>query len=158
MFNNLDKILNLSASNDEDIVLYWYEIWFDDAIKILKKFTDKDWEELMNIFPKKSNLWKERLIYCLCDHTNIHQLNILQECMKIDDSKIYAAVIKTIYAHNFTLPVEVEDKLIQKMDTYLPELEFFDRDILEEYCDKIKSEKSNLPPEYDIDSSKGKNV
>ncbi len=118
------------------------DFWYDDAIlfceDILKSFDNKDWEELYNIIPKQSNLWKKRLVECLGDINSEMALLCIFILSKDNDKDIFIACIDAIKDKN--IPIEYKDEIkfiVMKVKKIRKKCSVFEKIILDDFIKKM---------------------
>ncbi|KEQ23187.1 hypothetical protein [Paenibacillus tyrfis] len=67
---------------------FWYDVGAIRATEILSKFTQQDWEVLLNEISNKTVEWKRNLAYCLDDANNIYELRALLLLIDTDDEEL----------------------------------------------------------------------
>ncbi len=137
----IEKLVKLVDGYDNDIpykAQSWYEIDYIDCSKILEKFSDDDWNKLMTILPTKSNIWKERLVYCLNRPQNKYHVKIMAELVNTDDVNLFIKIIYVLVAHDFAFSKDTINTIIKKMDYLEAKVDDFTKNIFISYKEKLE--------------------
>ena len=137
MYKKYDEIISKCSVDDPETKNYWYEVGCNDAIEILNNFDKKDWQDLMNNLPSKSNEWKACMLYSLCNPNDVNQLDALLAVIETDDYDLFTMIINVLNARDFQVSNAIKIKLMEKIYKYLEDVPSYDRDLFIEYYNKI---------------------
>ncbi|OAM30053.1 MULTISPECIES: hypothetical protein [Eikenella] len=97
---------------------YWYDYLVFNAIEIIDKFNDSEWEFLLNdLKNKKDELWYVAFIDTLSEIENFH--NALASCILIFDKSSYEVQVSIIDTMNSILGTKKVTRDIMKKIKYI---------------------------------------
>ncbi|WP_243643927.1 hypothetical protein [Paenibacillus pinisoli] len=95
VYEELDKLITeMSGENASDD--YWYDVGVTDAMNLLEKFSETNWELLGENIIDKSLEWQRKLAYCLDNECNMYELNILISLLSTTDDELFEICIDTL--------------------------------------------------------------
>ena len=94
MYTEVDKVLSEDSSDN-----YFYDDEFMYIQELISKFTDDDWENLVQNLKNKNDKYKIRLAYCIDEDTGINGFNLLLELLDGDD-EVAEYVIDSLRSFN----------------------------------------------------------
>lgn len=144
MYEELDFYLNDYASTNNAILNYFYDKGFEDIEEIIEQFNADDWEKLFKEIDNKSDLWKERLVYCLGDRENQNQIKLLEKLLKTKDDKLFLQIINTLRTSFDVNSIGNTEEIIKKIELLIPEANKFDAAAFSDYIEKVNSGKHKL--------------
>ena len=144
MYDELDFYLKDYDTDNDAVLNYWYDAGFKDVTEILEEFTDTDWEELLENIDNKSDVWKERLVYCLEDKDKQYQVKLLEKLLKTKDNSLFLQVINTLRTSFDVNTIGDKEEIIKKINLLLPESDQFTTKAYLDYIDKANSGKHKL--------------
>ena len=53
MYEEFNSIINQVESNDSLTLNEWGDFFYNDALEVIERFTDDDWNQLLNELPNK---------------------------------------------------------------------------------------------------------
>lgn len=83
-------------SNDNEPGDYWYDCGIIESAEMLSKFNEADWLCLFGDLANKSIFWKRRLVECLGDLKNSHELNVILELINTDDYDLFINCVDSL--------------------------------------------------------------
>lgn len=86
-------ILMSEANASED---YWYDVGVDEAMYLLERFSDEDWEWLQKNITNKSVLWQKRVVYCFEEENDVREINIILSLVETEDKELFEICIDTL--------------------------------------------------------------
>lgn len=95
MFNELDELLSYNDTTD-----YWYDDGFCYAQSILSEFSDDDWKKLSDIILLKNLEYQKKLVYCLDSENEIHELEIIEKLLSVDDEELFIMCVDSLRDFN----------------------------------------------------------
>jgi hypothetical protein len=137
MYKKLDSLLSTDTTVDA---------WYDDgciyAGEILEEFREKDWEELLINVLTKSIHWQRKLAYCLDNHYNKYELEILVSFLNSEDEELFVISIDTL--RSFEYPENKQKilsnpKMIERVNELIPKSGVAVRKILEDFLVRLHS-------------------
>jgi HEAT repeat protein len=93
MFSDFDKYLRSSFSID-----YWSDEGISRAADMVLEFTEKDWAELVNSFPKQNENWLVRCAESLGDVENNSALDTLLNLLNSQSEEVQIAALDSLNA------------------------------------------------------------
>ena len=140
MFEKLNEFINYYAVDDSYVESGWYEDAFEDAIEILDSFNDDDWKKLLDVLPTKSDLWKQRLAYCMYDSKSSNHLKALLSLVDTDNEDLLKIVIGCL--NRFDLESnEHKEEIINKIEQFMPSTSRISQDIFTKFIEKNSKSK-----------------
>ncbi|MEQ4923753.1 hypothetical protein [Proteus hauseri] len=139
MYKEFDLCIT-DFSNDNEPGDYWYDCAVVESAKILSKFNEPDWVCLFNELAHKSIFWKTRLVECLGDLKNSHELNIILALIDTDNYDLFISCVDSLRSMDICDLSEddlgkINDKIYHlKQNASLPV-----KSILESFSHKFKS-------------------
>nr|WP_282560394.1 hypothetical protein [Providencia vermicola] len=95
MYKEFDLCIT-DFSNDNEPGDYWYDCGIVECSRILSKFNELDWSNLFDVLEHKSIFWKIRLVECLGDLKNSHELNIILTLIDTDDYDLFISCVDSL--------------------------------------------------------------
>lgn len=92
LYEELDSVIQDYANDDTDMASEWYDWAVDICEKIVRMFTDEDWNKLFSDIASKSNKWKYRFIDCL-NPDDKRSLKLLLLISKTDDLPLLENIV-----------------------------------------------------------------
>lgn len=111
MFEELDDMLSENSSEDS---------WYDDgciyAEELLGKFTNNDWQKLINSIKLKDDRYKIRLAYCVDEDTGMNGFNLLLDLLDEDDEVVEYVIdsLRSFDKNNYKKMIMTNEKIINK--------------------------------------------
>ena len=141
MFKELDLFLEDYATDDSGILNYWFDSAYEDAVAMLEQFSDEDWKELFKEINNRSDLWKERLIYCFEDKNNQYQIRLLEEMLNTENDALFIKVIDALRV-DFDMEMLKYNKeiLVKRINELIPKVGSFNSNMLLEFLNKIETD------------------
>lgn len=95
MYDVLDRYITEFSKEgySED---YWYDVAVVHAIQLIDDLNEEDWLLLMEHIDEKDLLWKKRLVYCLGDHSNKNELNVILKIMDTEDEELFVMCVDAL--------------------------------------------------------------
>jgi hypothetical protein len=93
LFSEYEKLLSMEFSMD-----YWSDEIIDEAISIMNKFDDKDWELILDNWSNKDTVWKERCAATLSATQPEKSLSILLSMLNSESGEVLEAVVDSLYS------------------------------------------------------------
>ncbi len=97
MYKEFDLCIT-DFSNDNEPGDYWYDCAVIESAEILSKFNESDWACLFNELAHKSIFWKTRLVECLGDLKNSHELDIILALIDTDNYDLFISCVDSLRA------------------------------------------------------------
>ena len=141
MFNEFIEILD--DYDNDGLSNYWYDEGIDEATEIINKFSNEDWENLMQIFPTKSTLWQERLINCIPVEDEEHKLRVLNETSKSDDLRLFECSVGALSNYDYD-KIERADVIVNKINSLDVEDDPVSTMVFNRFLEKKKINKKDL--------------
>lgn len=95
MYDEFDQyITEFSDENSKND--FWYDVGAVKATEILSKFSQQDWDVLLNEISNKTMGWKHSLAYCLDDANNINELRALFMLIDTDDEELIELCVDSL--------------------------------------------------------------
>ncbi|MCS6714919.1 hypothetical protein NOM07_05935 [Proteus terrae] len=95
MYKKFDLCIT-DFSNDNEPGDYWYDCGVVGSAKILSKFNEIGWIYLFDELVHKSIFWKARLVECLGDLKNSHELNIILTLIDTEDYDLFISCVDSL--------------------------------------------------------------
>lgn len=95
MYKEFDLCIT-DFSNDNEPGDYWYDCAVIESAEILSKFNESDWTCLFNELTHKSIFWKTRLVECLGDLKNNHEINIILSLIDTDNYDLFISCVDSL--------------------------------------------------------------
>ncbi|MBJ2118271.1 MULTISPECIES: hypothetical protein [Proteus] len=95
MYKEFDLCIT-DFSNDNEPGDYWYDCAVVESAEILSKFKEPDWVCLFNELAHKSIFWKTRLVECLGDLKNSHELDIILALIDTDNYDLFISCVDSL--------------------------------------------------------------
>ncbi|MGG4108472.1 hypothetical protein AAXB25_31735 [Paenibacillus lautus] len=94
-YEEFDKLITeMSGENASDD--YWYDVGVNDAMNLLGKFSDMDWELLGKNIMDKSLDWQKRVVYCFEDEGDAREINIILSLIETTDKELFEMCIDSL--------------------------------------------------------------
>ncbi len=122
MYKELDLFLNDFDTDSDGLLNYWYDLAFEDAIDILDKFDDEDWEELFKNLDEKSINWKLRLVYCLEDKDNQNEVKVIKKFLESENDDLFIKTVDIVRVYFDSSLVLDNKEYVERIDKILPQL------------------------------------
>lgn len=137
MYNKLNSCLS-DFSHESEPGDYWYDCAILEATTILESFSDSDWMLLLNKLEGKSVFWKKRLVECLGDLNNQHEISVIFSVLDTDDEDLIIAGVDALRLLNLsTLDEQRKENLSLKAGFLLKKTSGPARKILEDFRSKL---------------------
>lgn len=108
----IKDFVDKNASED-----FWYDCAILDGIEMLKQFTEKDWQLLLENLHSKSILWKQRLIECLGDINNLYEVKVISEVISTEDHDLFISCVDSLRSLNLSeLNIVIKEELLAKLN------------------------------------------
>ncbi|MCJ2385087.1 hypothetical protein ACL36S_01720 [Lactiplantibacillus plantarum] len=96
------------------------DYWYDEALficeELLEKFSDDDWEKLIEESSKESDEWKKRLVECLGYLHNSYELRIILNFINTDNKDLFIACVDSLRSMDLDdLDKNIKMKLINEV-------------------------------------------
>ena len=92
-FNDLIDIYGITGNEPSE---QWYDMYYEDGCEALEKFDEKDWQRLKEELVKKSDAWKECMVFCFDDNENQHEIDILNELSNTENDNLLTSIADRI--------------------------------------------------------------
>lgn len=94
-YEQFDKFITLMSGENasED---YWYDVGVDEAMYLLERFSDEDWEWLQKNITNKSVQWQKRVVYCFEEENDSREINIILSIVETEDKELFEICIDTL--------------------------------------------------------------
>lgn len=94
-YEKFDKLITeISGENASDD--YWYDVGVNDAMTLLEKFSDEDWESLGKNIMDKSLGWQKRVVYCFEEENDAREINIILSLVETTDKELFEMCIDSL--------------------------------------------------------------
>ena len=94
MYNKFDVCVS-DFSKESESGDYWYDCAILEATEILKEFNNNDWELLLTQLKLKPIFWQKRLVECLGDLHNSHELEVLLNIINTNNEDLFISCVDT---------------------------------------------------------------
>lgn len=140
-YKEFDKLITeMSGENASDD--YWYDVGVNDAMTLLEKFSDNDWEQLLDNMLSKSIEWQTRFAYCADSDINDE---VIIKCLvllsSIDDDELFETCVDSlrciVNSNNIEI-IESNKTIMQRVEKTLPQCGIVKRKIFEDFIRKLK--------------------
>lgn len=139
MYKEFDLCIT-DFSNDNEPGDYWYDCAVVESTKILSKFNEPDWVCLFNELAHKSIFWKTRLVECLGNLKNSHELNIILSLIDTDNYDLFISCVDSLRSIDIRgLSEDDLGKINDKIYHLEPNASLPVKSILENFSRKFKS-------------------
>lgn len=139
MYNEFNKYIYELENGSED---FWYDVGVISASEMLSKFTDEDWENLLNELPKQSLAWKRKVVYCIDNNNNPYELKCLLALANTEDEELFEMSVDSLreFINEKNLNLIKEEKiLVDKVEKLVETAGVATKRILDEFLIKIKN-------------------
>ena len=108
----------------------WADYAFEDALILLDKFTDDEWEALKTLWPQKSEAWQERLASIVGPENPVVGLQILEEMVFGSKIEVSVTALETLEVSDdiYRPSPKMTDWLRDKLEN---DWEYYGKDILQ---------------------------
>ncbi|MGQ3479444.1 hypothetical protein [Paenibacillus sp. TY11] len=94
-YEEFDKLITeMSGENASDD--YWYDVGVNDAMTLLEKFSEIDWEVLGRNIMDKSLEWQKRVVYCFEEENDAREINIILSLIETTDKELFEMCIDSL--------------------------------------------------------------
>lgn len=94
-YEEFDKLITeMSGENASDD--YWYDVGVNDAMTLLEKFSEIDWELLGRNIMDKSLEWQKRVVYCFEEENDAREINIILSLIETTDKELFEMCIDSL--------------------------------------------------------------
>ncbi len=94
-YEEFDKLItDMSGENASDD--YWYDVGVNDAMILLGKFSETDWELLGKNIMDKSLGWQKRVVYCFEEENDVREINIILSLIETTDRELFEMCIDSL--------------------------------------------------------------
>jgi hypothetical protein len=94
-YEEFDKLITeMSGENASDD--YWYDVGVNDAMTLLEKFSEIDWELLGKNIMDKSLEWQKRVVYCFEEENDAREINIILSLIETTDKELFEMCIDSL--------------------------------------------------------------
>ncbi|MCC3380626.1 hypothetical protein ACFQ5D_23720 [Paenibacillus farraposensis] len=94
-YEQFDKLITeMSGENASDD--YWYDVGVNDAMTLLEKFSEIDWELLGKNIMDKSLEWQKRVVYCFEEENDAREINIILSLIETTDKELFEMCIDSL--------------------------------------------------------------
>jgi len=94
-YEEFDKLITeMSGENASDD--YWYDVGVNDAMTLLGKFSETDWELLGKNIMDKSLEWQKRVVYCFEEENDVREINIILSLIETTDRELFEMCIDSL--------------------------------------------------------------
>ena len=139
MYKEFDLCIS-DFSNDNEPGDYWYDCGVVESTEILSKFNESDWACLFNELSNKSIFWKTRLVECLGDLKNSHELNIILKLIDTENYDLFISCIDSLRSMDIcSLSEDDLDKVSGKIYHLKSNASLPAKSILDSFSHKFKS-------------------
>lgn len=137
MYNKFDVCVS-DFSKESEPSDYWYDCAILEATEILKEFNNNDWELLLTQLKLKPIFWQKRLVECLGDLHNSHELEVLLNIINTNNEDLFISCIDTLRLLNLSnLDNSKKEQLLSKIDILLQNASSPVKRVLEEFIKKL---------------------
>lgn len=121
MYDEMEFILDDFDTDSTGVLNYWYDGAYEEVVDIIEQFTEDDWRKLLEEYPKKSDIWKERLVYCFVEPDNHYQFHVLADLLRTNNVQLFFMAAQILICSKFDIAkLEHKDEIIRKIDSMLP--------------------------------------
>ena len=135
MFEELDEFLQDFAT-DKISSDYWYNSACEDAMEMVEQFNEEDWMELFSHINERSDLWKERLVWCLDNENDPHQIKLLAELIHTDNDKLFLSVADTMRSFDVRF-LNGDEQVLKRIDDLIPKVDNMESLLLLDFRKKV---------------------
>ncbi|MGW8442840.1 hypothetical protein ACWGXJ_17960 [Paenibacillus sp. S33] len=94
-YEEFDKLITeMSGENASDD--YWYDVGVNDAMTLMEKFSEADWELLEKNIMEKSLEWQKRVVYCFEEENDAREINIILSLIETTDKELFEMCIDSL--------------------------------------------------------------
>ncbi|MEK3849028.1 hypothetical protein ABEW60_00875 [Paenibacillus jamilae] len=94
-YEGFDKLITeMSGENASDD--YWYDVGVNDAMTLMEKFSETDWELLKKNIMEKSLEWQKRVVYCFEEENDAREINIILSLIETTDKELFEMCIDSL--------------------------------------------------------------
>ncbi len=125
MYKQLEMYLDDVDTDCDSLLMYWDDLGYKDAVNVLDKFDDEDWEELFKNLDDKSINWKLRLADCLEDKDNQNEIKVVKKLLESENDDLFIATVDIVRIY-FDRSLVLDNKeYVERIDRILPQLSEF---------------------------------
>ncbi|OCG21473.1 MULTISPECIES: hypothetical protein [unclassified Gilliamella] len=137
MYNKFDVCIS-DFSHESEPGDYWYDCAILEATEILNKFNNNDWELLLAQLKFKPIFWQKRLVECLGDLHNSHELEVLLKIINTSNENLFISCIDSLRLLDLSnLDNSKKELLLLKIDILLQNASSPVKRVLEEFIKKL---------------------
>lgn len=137
MYNEFNSCLS-DFSHESEPGDYWYDCAVLEATAILESFSDDDWELLLKKLEGKTVFWKKRLVECLGDLHNQHEVDVILSVLDTDEEDLLIAGVDSLRLLDLSILDENRKaQLSVKASTLLKKTSNPVRKVLEDFIRKL---------------------
>lgn len=137
MYNKFDVCIS-DFSHESDPSDYWYDCAILEATEMLNKFNNNDWELLLSQIKLKPIFWQKRLVECLGDLHNSHELDVLLNIINTNSEELFISCIDSLRLLDLSNLDKSEKKsILFKIDILLQNASSPVKSVLEELIKKL---------------------
>lgn len=137
MYNKFDVCIS-DFSHESDPSDYWYDCAILEATEMLNKFNNNDWELLLSQIKLKPIFWQKRLVECLGDLHNSHELDVLLNIINTNSEELFISCIDSLRLLDLSNLDKSEKKsILLKIDILLQNASSPVKSVLEELIKKL---------------------
>lgn len=119
MYNKFDVCI-YDFSHESEPGDYWYDCTILEATEILKKFNNNDWDLLLNQLKLKPIFWQKRLVECLGDLHNSHELEVLLDIINTNNEDLFISCVDSLRLLDLSnIDNSKKEQLLSKIDILL---------------------------------------
>ena len=142
MLTEIIKLLDEYATDNEAVLNYWFDSAYESVEDKIKQLSDDEWTQLFMIVGTKSDLWKERLAYCLNDRDNINQFKMLELLLNTKNEELLIDVIDSLRFFKNLDELENMEIIIERLNSLIPKLDIINQKITKDFLNKIETANS----------------
>lgn len=137
MYNKFDVCIS-DFSHESDPSDYWYDCAILEATEMLNKFNNNDWELLLSQIKLKPIFWQKRLVECLGDLHNSHELDVLLNIINTNSEELFISCVDSLRLLDLSNLDKSEKKsILLKIDILLQNASSPVKSVLEELIKKL---------------------
>lgn len=136
MYKELDDYLSLEWSVD-----HWYDEGCLIAGDILSRFSDNDWNELVDELFNQSVEWQIRLAYCLDQANSKYVIKCLLLLTTIDDDELFFTSMESLRSiAPFDHTILQDESVMDKINDVLPKFNRLKQIILSNFIEQAANQ------------------
>ncbi len=139
MYKNFVEFMKdfLDEDSSQD---FWYDIASEDARKLLLRFSESDWLEMLNELDFQPLEFKKKLAYCLDNIESAQQLKVLLQLANTQDKELFEVCVDSLrnFMDNDRDEILQNKLLINNIKQMLPDVGIATKKVYEDFLYKLE--------------------